>query len=145
MGRKRNTRQIKDDYSYYVEQVADSQNVSVATVQRWISQEGLERIPHTRPHLIHSTALAAFLEKKKAKQKKPCAAHEVFCFRCQSPRTPKIGSAVTEPLPNKSIRYKAACSVCGGKINRSIRHADWDENHPLAKFLSDAPGEHNGV
>ncbi len=138
-------RLIKGGYSYYVEQVADLLGVDMATVRRWVREEGLERIPHARPHMIHSSALRAFLEKKQAKQKKRGAPHEVFCFRCQLPRAPEMESATIEVLPNTSIRFKAKCSVCGGKINKSIKGTDWGENHPLAKFLSDAPGEHNGV
>ncbi len=39
-----NTRLVKDDYSYSVEQIADTWNVDIATVRRWIRLEKLERI-----------------------------------------------------------------------------------------------------
>lgn len=145
MGRKYNTRLIKNDYSYYVEQIADLLGIDVATVRRWMREEGLRRIPKTRPHIIHSTELKAFLNKQQAKRKKPCASHEVFCFSCQWPRTPKVGSATVTPLPNTCISFKAICSECGGKMNRSIRGVEWTQNHPLAAFLSDTAGEHIGV
>lgn len=145
MGRKYNKRLIKDDYSYSVEQVADLSCVSVATVRRWIRLEGLKRIPSTRPHLIHSSELRAFREMQHSKRKKTCASHEVFCFRCQMPRTPKIGSATIILLPNTSIRFNALCTECGGKMNRSIRGVEWAQNHPLAQYLSGALGEHNRV
>lgn len=145
MGRKYNTRLIKDDYSYYVEQIADLLGIDVATVRRWMREEGLKRIPNTRPHIIHSTELKEFLDKQQAKRKKPCASHEAFCFSCQWPRTPKVGSAIITPLPNDCISFKAICSECGNKMNRSIRGAEWTQNYPLAAFLSDATGEHIGV
>jgi len=140
-----NTRLIKENYSYYVEQLADLLGNDVATVQRWIREEGLKRIPNTRPHIIHSSEVKAFLDKKKAKRKKPCADHEAFCFRCQLPRTPKVDSATITQLPNGSIRFNAICSECGGKMCRNIKGAEWTQNHPLAKYLSDATGEHKGV
>ncbi len=143
--RNYNTRLIRDDYSYYVEQVADMFGVDVASVRRWMREEGLNRIPNTRPHLIHSSELYSFIEKRQSARKKPCAGYEVFCFRCQWPRTPKMASAVVAPLPNKSVCYKAICSECGGVMNRTIRASEWNEMHPLAAYLSDATGDHNGV
>lgn len=140
-----NTRLIKDDYSYYVEEVADLFGVDVATVRRWIREKGLERIPNTRPHLIHSTALRVFAEKKQGKNKKPCAPNEAFCFRCQTPRPPQAGSASAIILANSSIRVTAQCSVCCGTMHRAVRGMDWNEKHPLAAYLRDALGEHNRV
>jgi hypothetical protein len=145
MGKKYNTRLIRNDYSYYVEQIADLYEVDIATVRRWIREDGLERIPKTRPHLVHSSVLKAFLDKKQAKKKKPCVGNEIFCFSCQKPRNPRLHSGVAVQLPNNSIRFQAKCSDCGGKMNRTIRAAEWAENHPLAVYLSDASREHNGV
>lgn len=145
MAKKYNTRQIKDDYSYYVEQVADLFGVDIATVRRWIRKEGLKRIPKTRPHMVHSSDLKAFLEKRQKDRRKPCAGHEALCCRCQLPRTPTMGSGTIEQLTNGSIRYRARCSCCNGKMVRTISRADWSENHPLAAYLYDASGEHKGV
>jgi len=83
------TRFIKDNYPYTVEQIADLFGIDVATVRRWINEEGLVRIPKTRPFLIHSSALRKFLTKKKAKRKQSCKAHEAYCCKCKAPRTPK--------------------------------------------------------
>jgi len=143
MRRKYNIRLIKDDYSYSVEQVADLFGVDVGTVRRWIRVEGLKRIASIRPHLIHSSELREFHKLEQAKRKKPCASYEVFCFRCQLARTPKMGSATIIHLPNTSVRLHALCDECGGKMNRSIRGVEWTPNHPLAAYLSGALGAHN--
>jgi hypothetical protein len=140
-----NTRLIKDDYSYYVEQVADLFSVDVATVRRWICKEGLERLPKIRPHLIHSSDLKIFHEARRAKRKNPCAPNEVFCCRCQMPRVPQKDTGSITPLPNHCVRFKARCSGCGGIMLRNIRAAGWNENHPLATFLGDAIEEHSGA
>lgn len=146
MTRKYNTHHIRDDYSYYVEQAADLFGVDVATIRRWMHQkDGLQPIAHTRPTLIHSSSLKAYIEKKKLERKKPCLDHEAFCLRCQEPRTPKVGSGSVVELPNKSVRLCAACSQCGCKLNKSIKAHEWHENHPLYACLSDALREHNGV
>lgn len=143
--RTHNTRLIKDNYSYYIEQIADLFGIDVATVRRWIREDGLDRVPNTRPHIVHSSKLKAFIERQQAKRKKPCADNEVFCLPCQSPRIPLAGSGVVVSLPNGCISFKAKCSNCGGKVNRSIQAAHWNKNHPLAAFLSDATREHKGV
>lgn len=143
--RRHSTRLIKDNYSYHVEQIADLFRVEVSTIRRWVREEGLERIPNTRPHLIHSSKLKAFIQKQQAKRKKPCAENEAFCLRCQSPRIPLTGSGVAVPLPNGCIRFKAKCGECRGKINQNIKAAHWHKNHPLAVFLTDATREHKGV
>lgn len=140
-----NTRLIKDDYSYDVEQVADLFGVDIATVRRWIRKEGLERHPNTRPHLIYSSALKTFHEKRQIERKKPCAPNEAFCGRCQVPRILQKGTGSITPLPNRCVRFKAKCCECGGTALRNIRAAEWSENHPLAIFLSGAAEEHNGV
>lgn len=145
MGKQYNTRLIKDDYSYTVEQIADLYGVGIATIRYWIRKEGLKRIPKARPHLVHSSDLRPFLDAKNKKHKHECQKHEVFCFRCQLPRTPKMQTGEAETLANTSVRFKARCSTCGGKMNRNIKDAEWDGNHPLAIFLCDASEEHKGV
>lgn len=142
--RSYNTRLIKEDYSYFVEEVADLFSVDVATVRRWMREDGLKRLPETRPHLIHSTDLKAFHEKRQAERERPCDPNQVYCFRCQLPRTPQIGSGTCTEQPNKSVRFKAKCSECGCILHRCVSAVEWNENHPLAEFLSGAAKEHNG-
>jgi hypothetical protein len=145
MSKRYNTRLIKGDYSYYVEQIADLCRRDVTTVRRWMRKEGLKRVPKTRPHIVHSSELKRFLGEKNTKRKKPCASNEAFCFTCQEPRIPKINSATVTLLPNGSFRFQARCSVCGGKMNRSIKAAEWSGKHPLATYLSDASDEHSSA
>ncbi len=137
------TRFIKDNYSYTVEQIADLFGIDVATVRRWIKEEGLMRIPKTRPFLIHSSALKKFLTKKKAKHKQFCKTHEAFCCKCKAPRTPKSGTGKAVKLPNGSIRFQGQCAICHTKVNKTIKGADWAKKHPLKAYLSDTTKQHN--
>jgi hypothetical protein len=138
-------RVLKSDYSYTVEQITDLYGVSIATVRRWIRIDGLPRIQGVRPHLVHSSDLKAFLEQRKEARRQPCAPHEAYCLRCRSPRTPATLSGTVELLPNATTRFKALCSNCGGKMFRTIGRLDWSEKHPLAAYLQEAAGQHNGV
>ncbi|MBK6896403.1 MAG: helix-turn-helix domain-containing protein [Alphaproteobacteria bacterium] len=139
-----NVRLVKENYTYTVEQIADLFGIDVATVRRWIKDEGLERIPKTRPFLIHSSALKSFLTKKKAKRKKPTLPDEVYCCKCRVSRTPKKGSAKIKSQPNGALFFQAKCAGCKGKINKAIKLEDWSEKHPLAAYLHDAMKQHNG-
>lgn len=137
-------RALKTDYSYTLEQITDLYGVDIATVRRWIRVDGLKRIAGVRPYLVHSSDLKAFLERRQKERRHPCAMHEAYCFRCRLPRTPQNRSGTVEPLPNATTRYKAKCSVCGGKVFKTIGRSSWSENHPLAAYLHDAPEQHNG-
>ncbi len=137
------TRLVKDNYSYTVEQIADLFGIDVASVRRWINEEGLVRIRKTRPFLIHSSALRSFLEKRKSKRKKACKPHEVFCFKCKTQRTPKLDTGKAENLPNGSVRFQGQCGTCNTKVNKTIKGAEWTKKHPLFANLYDASKQHN--
>lgn len=125
---------VRENYSYSIQEVAELTKVDVTTVRRWIRVEGLERIPETRPYLIHSGQLRAFLEKKNSARKQSCSEGKVFCLKCRAPREPKTGSATITELPNNTVRYSASCTVCDTRINRVISNKD----HMLARFLDGA-------
>lgn len=128
---------IKADYTYSIEQIVDLFDVDIATVRHWI-RDGLKRIPETRPYLVHSSDLRSFLDKKQKARKHSCGEQEVFCCRCQAARTPKMGTAKAKVIPNGSVLLQAICSVCNGKINKSIKRQSWSGSHPMAIFLCDA-------
>ena len=142
--RSYSTRLVKKNYSYNVEQIADLFGIDVATVRRWIKYEGLERIPKTRPFLIHSSALRLFLQKKKAKRKSPCQPHEVRCFKCKVSRSPLHGSGIVKIQPNGTIMFQALCGTCHGNVNKVLKGVEWLNNHPLAAYLQEATKQHNG-
>lgn len=147
MARKRrtyNTRLIRADYSYTTQEIADLFGVDVATVRRWIRIEGLERIPGVRPHLVHSSALRNFLERKKAVRRQPCAPNEAFCFTCRAPRVPEPDTGSAQTRMNGSVQFKARCSTCGGAVSRVISGTKWGQTHPLAAYIAAATIQHKG-
>ena len=138
MSKKYNTKRIKADYTYSVYQIAELYSVDVQTVRRWIRDEGLQRIEGMRPHGVHSSELRRFIEKRNGKRKKPCKPYQIFCMKCQEQKQPQNGSAIAEHLPNGSIRINAKCNTCNTKMFRTVKGAEWSENHPLASFLAGA-------
>ncbi|MHA1540417.1 MAG: helix-turn-helix domain-containing protein [Alphaproteobacteria bacterium] len=146
MSKKRHkcsTRFIRKNYTYTVDQIADLFGIEASTVKRWIREDGLVRIPKVRPYLVHSTDLRAFIDKKNKEKKKPCKENEIFCMKCQRPRIPLLGSGSTKKQPNKSLLFKAKCSVCNSKMNRPVSIKKWSKTHPLAQYLKEAPKQHN--
>lgn len=135
---------VKANYSYSVEQVADLCRVSIATVRRWIKNDGLIRIPKTRPYLVHSTALKAFLLKRKKEKTQPCEQNEAYCMGCSHPRNPILGTGTIKALINGTYRFQATCSYCNRKMFKVIGRWKWSEKHPLAAYLQDASKPHNG-
>jgi hypothetical protein len=131
-------RLIRDDYTYSLEQIADMFGLELVTIRRWIKDEGLERLPKTRPSLVHSSALQSFLSRKQKSRRRACSDDQAYCFRCRCPRKPRLGTGKAHYLPNGSVRFQAECSTCGGGINKAVKGSGWAPNHPLAVYQHDA-------
>ena len=147
MAKKRtySLRLVRDNYTYAVQEIADLYGLDISTVRNWIKKGGLKRIPKARPHLVHSSALKLFLNKRQKKRKRPCAPDEIYCCSCKKSHPPKMGSARAQFLPNGSVRIQAICPLKNKPMNRLIKGKDWSKKHPLAKFLQEATKQHNGA
>lgn len=143
--RSYNLRLIKGDYTYSLDQIADLFGIDVATVRRWIKFEGLERIPKTRPFLVHSSALKAFMDKKRKARKQACGECDAWCCKCKRPCAPKSNTGTIHNQPNGTVRFQGQCATCGTRINRVLKGVEWSEKHPLAAYLHDAAKQHNGA
>ena len=133
--RTHNTRLIKRDFSYTVEEVADLFGLHPNAVRRWV-KSGLGPIDDGRPMLFHGTELKAFLTKRQSERKRPGKANEFFCFSCRCQRTP-LGNRVLAILQTPSrLMLKAVCSVCGGKLNRAGSQAKRAQYEALFEILN---------
>lgn len=114
-----NPRRAKIHRNYTVEEVAGLYGVHRNTVRQWIKQ-GLPICDDQRPMLILGSELAAFLTRKRTRNKQPCKPGEVYCVRCRVPQPPALGMADYQPLTAVSGNLVGLCPRCGGLIYRRV-------------------------
>lgn len=120
-----NTRLIKRDYCYRVEEVAELFGLHVQAVRRWL-RDGLRRIDDRRPILIHGSDLIAFLDERQSKRKCRCAAGELYCCRCRMPRRPRSCLVRIELETDSRLLLSGECVECAAAMRQigSVRKLD---------------------
>lgn len=89
------------------------------TVRNWV-KNGLAALDSKRPILIHGNDLAAYLQKRRSKNKQICKPGELYCVRCRVPR-PAAGDMVEySPVNEKTGNLKAICPACNAIMNRRV-------------------------
>ena len=78
---------VKVHRNYSVEEIAELFGIHKNTVRSW-HKNGLATIDDKRPMLFHGKILAAYLQAKRTKNKRPCKPSEIYCIRCRSPSAP---------------------------------------------------------
>lgn len=112
-----NTRLIRRDFCYRVDEVAELYGLHRQAVRRWL-RGGLRRIDDQRPFLIHGGDLIAFLDARQSKRKQACASGEIYCCRCKSPRRPRQ-NLVSVTFQNEThLMLLAKCDICGTRMNQ---------------------------
>ena len=121
--RRANPQRIKLHRSYSVAELVKRLGVHKNTVRLW-QHAGLEPIDASRPVLFQGKAVKAFLAKRNASRKRPCAPGTIFCFRCRAPRAPASGQLDYIAATPESGNLRAQCAACGGMMHQRIRRAD---------------------
>jgi hypothetical protein len=108
-------RGITKHMSYSIKELTDLLSVDEKTIQRWM-ENGLKAIPGCkRPLLFHGSEVKDFLMNKDAKKRTTLKRGEFYCFACKGARRARKSSTVT-----LQGRKTAMCSVCSGKMSRTI-------------------------
>ena len=118
-----NPRLAKIHRNYTVEEVARLYGVHRNTVRQWIKRDGLPVCDDGRPVLILGGELAAFLTRKRTRNKRPCKAGEIYCVRCRAPQSPALGMADYEPLTATGGNLIGLCPKCDGMMYRRVNRA----------------------
>jgi Helix-turn-helix domain len=114
-----NHRLVKTHRNYTVDEVAALFKNHRNTVREWI-RRGLPTCDARRPILILGPDLIAFLQAKRAKNKRTCAPGQLYCVRCRAPREAAGGFAEYRPLTPTLGCLAAICSICETVIHRRV-------------------------
>jgi hypothetical protein len=114
-----NPRLAKIHRSYTVDEIAKLYGVHRNTVRSWIAR-GLPTVDERRPLLVLGNHLAAFLQARRAANKRPCGPGEIYCLRCREPRQPAGGVVRYRPLTTTQGSLVGLCACCGAGLNRRV-------------------------
>jgi hypothetical protein len=73
--------------------------------------------------LITGHDLAAFLQARRARNKRPCKPGEMYCVRCRQPKLPAADMAEYLPITEKFGNLIAICPDCNSLMNRRVSMA----------------------
>jgi len=123
MAKKYNTRIIKLNYAYNLQQIADLYGIGKRTVYFWL-KESLQVIEGIYPYLVKGSELKRFLDKKQQCRKTKLSAGEFYCTKCKQARMP-LNKVVSLKYSGKTIgrgikdfTMQGVCEICGTKLNR---------------------------
>lgn len=134
-----NPNRVKLHRSYSVAELAECAGVHKNTVRHW-QRDGLEPIDQCRPVLFQGATVRAFLARRNASRKSPCAPGTFHCLRCRASREPALGMVDYVPLREASGNLKGLCATCGTTMNRRARLADLPVIMPgIAVQIREAP------
>jgi hypothetical protein len=116
--RSRNPRLAKRDRNYSVGEVAALYKVHKNTVLAW-RDAGLTPIADRRkPLLFLGSELSAFLQTRRAKNKRPLRPCQIYCVACHDVKEPAFGEAEYLPLTLTSGNLRGLCPSCARLIHR---------------------------
>jgi hypothetical protein len=120
--RRPNHRLVKTHRNYRVEEIADLFGIHKHTVRAWV-KDGLPTCDDKRPILILGHVLAAFLQARRARNKKTCRPGEIYCVRCRAPKFPAGDMVEYQPVTAKLGNLIAICPDCDSIMNRRVSMA----------------------
>ncbi len=106
-----NTRLIKRNRSYTVQGIAGLFQLHENAVRRWFGH-GLSCIDDQKPQRVHGDALAAFLNAKQSKRRKPCEILEMYCCKCRQPRLIWENAVDLIIFNPKQMNITGLCAEC---------------------------------
>ena len=115
-----NPKLAKKHRNYSVSEIAALYKVHKNTVLAW-REAGLAPIDDRRkPLLFLGTALSAFLESKRLKNKCPLRPGQIYCVACRSAKEPALGMAEYVPLTATTGNLRGLCPTCERLIHRRV-------------------------
>ncbi len=124
--RRPDYRLVKIHRSYTVEETARLFGTHKNTVRAWV-KAGLSTCDSKRPTLILGRDLAAYLQERRIRNKRPCKPGEIYCVRCRAPKWPAGDMAEYQPTTPSLGNLIGICPDCEGMIYRRASSAKLPE------------------
>jgi hypothetical protein len=121
-----NHRLAKIHRNYTVEEIARLFGVHRNTVREWVKR-GLPTNDCKRPMLILGRDLAAFLQARRLKNKRPCQPSEIYCVRCRAPKNPAGDMAEYQPVTTTGGNLVGICPTCESMMYRRVNLAKLEQ------------------
>jgi hypothetical protein len=119
-----NPRLAKKHRNYSVGDIAALFKVHKNTVRAWCAA-GLTPInDHRKPLLFLGAALTAFLEARRAKNKRPLRPGQIYCVACRDAKEPALGMVDYVPLTPALGNLRGICPACERFIHRRVSRAN---------------------
>ncbi len=136
-----NHRLAKIHRNYTVEEVAALFGVHRNTVREWIKRD-LPTVDRKRPMLILGCDLAAFLQARRSKNKRPCQPGEIYCVRCRAPRNPAGDMADYQPVTATLGNLVGICPCCDSMMYRRVNLAKLEQVRGKLDITMPQAGRH---
>ena len=124
--RRPNPKLAKIHRSYTVEEVARLFRLHKNTVRAWV-KAGLPTCDNKRPTLILGRDLAAYLQVRRTKNKRPCPPGEIYCVRCRAPKLPAGEMAEYQSITQTLGSLIGICPDCESIIYRRVSRAKLEQ------------------
>ena len=123
MGKRHpNPRLAKVHRSYSVAEVAALFKIHKNTVRTW-RNAGLQPIDDRRPVVFLGKTLAAFIQSRRVKAKRPFLSGQIYCVACREAKEPALGMADYVPLTATAGNLRGFCPTCERLIHRRVNRA----------------------
>jgi hypothetical protein len=121
--RSTNPRLAKTNRNYTAGEIAELYKVHRNTVLSW-RKAGLAPIADRRkPLLFLGSELSAFLEARRARNRHPLRADQIYCVACHEAKEPAFAEVEYLPLTPTSGNLRGLCPTCTRLIYRRVSRA----------------------